>query len=69
MIVGMKKNPVGSFVNATFGSLHQMVVVPSGLWGDLLFAGGTLSILMLPQREQFAFSRKGLVHLSIQTLF
>jgi hypothetical protein len=39
--VGMKKNSVFCFVVAAFGSLHEVVIMPAGLWSDLLVADWT----------------------------
>ena len=39
MTIGVKQNPVFSFVAATIGSFNEMVIMPSGLLGDLLVAG------------------------------
>lgn len=43
--------------------------MPSGLWGDLLVAAGTLTVLFLPQVEQLTFTREGRVHLRTLALF
>ena len=69
MAIGVQKNPVFSFVAATFGSFHEMMVMPSGLLADLLVADWALPVLFLPQIKQLAFTREGLVHLSAKTLF
>ena len=41
MAIRVQKNPVFSLVAAAFGSLDEMVVMPTGLWGDLLVADWT----------------------------
>jgi len=42
--------------------------MPSGLWGDLLVADWTETVLFLPQVEQLSFACEGGVHLSAETL-
>jgi hypothetical protein len=62
--IRVKKNPVFCLVAAAFGSFHEVVIVPPGLWGDLLVADWTETVLFLPQIKQLSFSCKGCVHLS-----
>ncbi len=68
MAIWVKKNPVFSLVAAAFGSLDEMVVMPSGSLGDLLVADWALTVLFLPQIQQLTFAREGVVHLSAKTL-
>lgn len=66
--IGMKKNPVFCLVAAAFGSFHEVMIVPTGLWGDLLIADWTETVLLLPQMKQLSFACEGCVHLSAETL-
>jgi hypothetical protein len=66
--IGMEKNPVFCLITAAFGSFHDVVIMPTGLWGDLLVADWTSTVLFLPQVKQLSFSCEGCVHLSAETL-
>ena len=66
--IWMKKNPVFCLVATAFGSFHEMMVIPSGLLGDLLVADWALTVLFLPQVQQLTFAREGVDHLSAKAL-
>jgi hypothetical protein len=68
MAVRVEKNPVFCLITAAFGSFHDVVILPTGLWSDLLVADWTETVLFLPQIKQLSFACEGGVHLSAETL-